>query len=95
MEEHKTFTVPTMAIDNDVPVNLRNITHFAKLDPQDVRNAQNNSSKKKPEYAILFFTDLVGKQGNALEWNYSDKDCRDKEFQTLIDIFSVPLIPNN
>jgi len=92
MDSHKTFTISTKAISNDVPVNMRQITHFAKLDRQDVRN-QPGKNIKKPQYAILFFRDLVGKEGNAIEWNYSDKDCRDSEFQTLIEKFSVPLIP--
>ncbi|MHA1974624.1 MAG: hypothetical protein ACTSW1_16610 [Candidatus Hodarchaeales archaeon] len=93
MDAHKIFAVPTKAINNNVPVNLSLMTHFAKLDRQDVRNQVAKNNNKKPRYAILFFDKLVGKEGHSIEWNYSDKDCRDSEFQTLIEIFSVPLIP--
>lgn len=89
MDEHKTFVVPTMAENNDIPVNMREIVHFAKNDGTEIRTSDKN------RYKILFFTKEVAKEGQSIEWSYKTKKCRDSEFSALIEIFSVPLIPNN
>jgi len=89
MSEHKTFVLPTQAINNEIPVNMHQIAHFAKHDGTEIRTAKEN------RYKILFFTREIAKEGQSIEWTYKTKACRDSEFSLLIEIFSVPLVPIN
>lgn len=83
--ESKPFVFPVRAIDNQLPVNLKIMSTFNKVDKNDVRNGRKN-------YSIIFTSTEATNNAPHIEWRYTDQNLRDLDYTELRDRVSTPLI---
>lgn len=82
----KNFVFPVRAINNDLPVNLKIMSTFEKVDKTDVRNNLRKS------YSIQFKSSEAPNNAPNVEWRYDSKELRDLDYKELKDRVATPLI---
>jgi len=68
---------------DQAPVLIEELVTLSKLDKMDVRN-----TKRKPEFSIIFLVDTGWRR--KIEWRYDDEECRDADFNRVINELSQP-----
>ena len=82
IEVQQYFVYPSLAINNDIPVNIVVLPTFNRIDKPDVRNLDENG-KPKTTYCIIFSPNPVNKNGQTITWEYDDETCRDADYNSL------------